>query len=179
MNSLVGLGATASFAVSAVAALLPQLGEEPGKGRGRGGAGLGAGRGSGEWNKGALAARHVHAESCLPLLMDALLGCRHTDLPCMPGWRTFFEEPAMLLGVVLVGRALEERAKLQASADMAALQAGGERAGRAGACGAAWARGREVLLARARCAPCVLTPGVHDAARGPLASSCLFLRGDT
>ncbi|PSC75437.1 copper-transporting ATPase chloroplastic [Micractinium conductrix] len=42
MNSLVGLGATASFAVSAVAALLPQL-----------------------------------------------------------GWRTFFEEPAMLLGVVL------------------------------------------------------------------------------
>ena len=29
----------------------------------------------------------------------------------------------MLLGVVLVGRALEERAKLQASADMAALQA--------------------------------------------------------
>ncbi|KAL4430152.1 hypothetical protein ABPG77_004934 [Micractinium sp. CCAP 211/92] len=63
MNSLVGLGATASFAVSAVAALLPRL-----------------------------------------------------------GWRTFFEEPAMLLGVVLVGRALEERAKLQASADMAALQ---------------------------------------------------------
>jgi len=40
----------------------------------------------------------------------------------LPGWRTFFEEPAMLLGVVLVGRALEERAKLQASADMAALQ---------------------------------------------------------
>lgn len=42
----------------------------------------------------------------------------------LPGWRTFFEEPAMLLGVVLVGRALEERAKLQASADMAALQVG-------------------------------------------------------
>lgn len=38
------------------------------------------------------------------------------------GWPTFFEEPAMLLGVVLIGRALEERAKLQASADMAALQ---------------------------------------------------------
>jgi hypothetical protein len=33
----------------------------------------------------------------------------------------------MLLGVVLVGRALEERAKLQASADMAALQVGGWR----------------------------------------------------
>ncbi len=30
----------------------------------------------------------------------------------------------MLLGVVLIGRALEERAKLQASADMAALQVG-------------------------------------------------------
>ena len=44
--------------------------------------------------------------------------------PSPPGWRTFFEEPAMLLGVVLVGRALEERAKLQASADMAALQVG-------------------------------------------------------
>jgi hypothetical protein len=29
----------------------------------------------------------------------------------------------MLLGVVLLGRALEERAKLRASADMAALQA--------------------------------------------------------
>lgn len=37
------------------------------------------------------------------------------------GWRTFFEEPAMLLGFVLIGRALEERAKIQASADMAAL----------------------------------------------------------
>jgi Cu2+-exporting ATPase len=29
------------------------------------------------------------------------------------GWATFFEEPAMLLGVVLLGRALEEWAKLQ------------------------------------------------------------------
>ena len=29
------------------------------------------------------------------------------------GWSTFFEEPAMLLGVVLLGRTLEERAKLQ------------------------------------------------------------------
>eukprot|EP00955_Chlamydomonas_euryale_P025793 272509-Chlamydomonas_euryale.AAC.2 len=32
------------------------------------------------------------------------------------------QEPAMLLGFVLIGRALEERAKLRASADMAALQ---------------------------------------------------------
>ena len=39
------------------------------------------------------------------------------------GWRTFFEEPAMLLGFVLVGRTLEERAKLQASSDLVALQA--------------------------------------------------------
>lgn len=62
MNSLVGLGATTAFGMSAAAALLPQL-----------------------------------------------------------GWRTFFEEPAMLLGVVLIGRALEERAKLRATADMAAL----------------------------------------------------------
>ena len=63
MNTLVTLGAGASFGVSCIAAGLPQL-----------------------------------------------------------GWKTFFEEPAMLLGFVLVGRALEERAKLQASADMAALQ---------------------------------------------------------
>ena len=63
MNTLVGLGAVASFSMSCVAAALPRL-----------------------------------------------------------GWRTFFEEPAMLLGFVLVGRALEERAKLQASADFAALQ---------------------------------------------------------
>ncbi|GAX75471.1 hypothetical protein CEUSTIGMA_g2914.t1 [Chlamydomonas eustigma] len=63
MNTLVGLGATASFAVSCVAAALPKL-----------------------------------------------------------GWKTFFEEPAMLLGFVLIGRALEERAKLRASSDMVALQ---------------------------------------------------------
>ncbi|BDA42504.1 probable copper-transporting ATPase SynA [Coccomyxa sp. Obi] len=63
MNTLVGLGASAAFGVSCVAATLPAL-----------------------------------------------------------GWRTFFEEPAMLLGVVLLGRTLERRAKLQASADMAALR---------------------------------------------------------
>jgi Cu2+-exporting ATPase len=64
MDSLVGLGATAAFGVSCVAALVPRL-----------------------------------------------------------GWPTFFEEPAMLLGFVLLGRSLEERAKLRASSDMAALQA--------------------------------------------------------
>ena len=63
MNSLVALGASASFAVSLVAAAVPSL-----------------------------------------------------------GWPTFFEEPAMLLGCVLLGRALEERAKLAASSDLAALQ---------------------------------------------------------
>ena len=49
------------------------------------------------------------------------MSCVAAALPRL-GWRTFFEEPAMLLGFVLVGRALEERAKLQASADFAALQ---------------------------------------------------------
>ena len=50
------------------------------------------------------------------------VSCVAAALPSL-GWRTFFEEPAMLLGIVLVGRALEERAKLQASSDMTALQA--------------------------------------------------------
>jgi len=54
MNTLVGLGAVSSFAVSAAAALMPKL-----------------------------------------------------------GWPTFFEEPLMLLAFVLLGRSLEERAKLQ------------------------------------------------------------------
>lgn len=49
------------------------------------------------------------------------VSCIAAGLPAL-GWKTFFEEPAMLLGFVLVGRALEERAKVQASADMAALQ---------------------------------------------------------
>ncbi|KAH9533788.1 hypothetical protein CY35_18G070500 [Sphagnum magellanicum] len=62
MNTLVGLGAISSFAVSTAAALLPRL-----------------------------------------------------------GWQAFFEEPVMLLAFVLLGRAVEERAKLRASSDMAAL----------------------------------------------------------
>ncbi|GAQ77947.1 Cation transport ATPase [Klebsormidium nitens] len=36
-------------------------------------------------------------------------------------WQTFFEEPVMLLAFVLLGRAVEERAKLQATSDMTAL----------------------------------------------------------
>ena len=50
------------------------------------------------------------------------VSCVAAGLPAL-GWRTFFEEPAMLLGFVLVGRALEERAKLQASSDLIQLQA--------------------------------------------------------
>ncbi|KAL6782617.1 CTP2 [Auxenochlorella protothecoides x Auxenochlorella symbiontica] len=38
------------------------------------------------------------------------------------GWRVAFEDPAMLLGVVLAGRTAEERARLRAASDMLALQ---------------------------------------------------------
>ena len=37
------------------------------------------------------------------------------------GWPAFFEEPVMLLAFVLLGRAVEERAKLRATSDMSAL----------------------------------------------------------
>ena len=37
------------------------------------------------------------------------------------GWKTFFDEPVMLLAFVLLGRSIEERAKLKASADMTAI----------------------------------------------------------
>ncbi|CAI5511820.1 unnamed protein product [Closterium sp. Naga37s-1] len=37
------------------------------------------------------------------------------------GWPAFFEEPLMLLAFVLLGKALEERAKIKATSDMAAL----------------------------------------------------------
>ncbi|KAF9623757.1 hypothetical protein IFM89_005264 [Coptis chinensis] len=62
MNTLVGLGALSSFAVSSIAALIPKL-----------------------------------------------------------GWKTFFEEPVMLIAFVLLGRNLEQRAKLKASSDMTGL----------------------------------------------------------
>ncbi|KAL5705266.1 P-type Cu(2+) transporter [Ranunculus cassubicifolius] len=62
MNTLVGLGALSSFAVSSVAALIPKL-----------------------------------------------------------GWKAFFEEPVMLIAFVLLGRNLEQRAKLKASSDMTGL----------------------------------------------------------
>ncbi|KAI0494741.1 hypothetical protein KFK09_024884 [Dendrobium nobile] len=62
MNTLVGLGALSSFAVSAVASLMPKL-----------------------------------------------------------GWRTFFEEPIMLIAFVLLGKNLEQRAKIKATSDMTGL----------------------------------------------------------
>nr|XP_027112853.1 copper-transporting ATPase PAA1, chloroplastic-like [Coffea arabica] len=62
MNTLVGLGAISSFAVSSLAALIPKL-----------------------------------------------------------GWKTFFEEPVMLIAFVLLGRNLEQRAKIKATSDMTGL----------------------------------------------------------
>ncbi|GMN49441.1 hypothetical protein TIFTF001_018607 [Ficus carica] len=37
------------------------------------------------------------------------------------GWRTFFEEPIMLIAFVLLGRNLEQRAKIKATSDMTGL----------------------------------------------------------
>ncbi|XP_058086105.1 copper-transporting ATPase PAA1, chloroplastic [Magnolia sinica] len=62
MNTLVGLGALSSFAVSSVATIIPKL-----------------------------------------------------------GWKAFFEEPIMLIAFVLLGRNLEQRAKLKATSDMTGL----------------------------------------------------------
>ncbi|KAF2920194.1 copper-transporting ATPase PAA1, chloroplastic [Oryza sativa Japonica Group] len=62
MNTLVGLGALSSFAVSSIAAFVPKL-----------------------------------------------------------GWKTFFEEPVMLVAFVLLGKNLEQRAKLKATSDMTGL----------------------------------------------------------
>ncbi|WOL08706.1 copper-transporting ATPase PAA1, chloroplastic [Canna indica] len=62
MNTLVGLGALSSFAVSSIAAFIPKL-----------------------------------------------------------GWKTFFEEPIMLIAFVLLGKNLEQRAKIKATSDMTGL----------------------------------------------------------
>ncbi|KAK4401880.1 Copper-transporting ATPase PAA1, chloroplastic [Sesamum angolense] len=62
MNTLVGLGALSSFAVSSLATFIPKL-----------------------------------------------------------GWKTFFEEPVMLIAFVLLGRNLEQRAKIRATSDMTGL----------------------------------------------------------
>lgn len=39
----------------------------------------------------------------------------------MQGWKTFFEEPIMLIAFVLLGRNLEQRAKIKATSDMTGL----------------------------------------------------------
>lgn len=39
----------------------------------------------------------------------------------MQGWKTFFEEPIMLIAFVLLGRNLEQRAKIKAASDMTGL----------------------------------------------------------
>lgn len=39
----------------------------------------------------------------------------------MQGWKTFFEEPIMLIAFVLLGKNLEQRAKIKATSDMTGL----------------------------------------------------------
>lgn len=39
----------------------------------------------------------------------------------MQGWKTFFEEPIMLIAFVLLGRNLEQRAKIKATSDLTSL----------------------------------------------------------
>lgn len=39
----------------------------------------------------------------------------------MQGWKMFFEEPIMLIAFVLLGRNLEQRAKIKATSDMTGL----------------------------------------------------------
>jgi Cu2+-exporting ATPase len=39
----------------------------------------------------------------------------------LQGWKTFFEEPVMLIAFVLLGKNLEQRAKLKATSDMTGL----------------------------------------------------------
>ncbi|KAK9166602.1 hypothetical protein Scep_001793 [Stephania cephalantha] len=46
---------------------------------------------------------------------------RHSTLSVHQGWRAFFDEPIMLIAFVLLGRNLEQRAKLKATSDMTGL----------------------------------------------------------
>lgn len=39
----------------------------------------------------------------------------------LQGWKAFFEEPIMLIAFVLLGRNLEQRAKIKATSDMTGL----------------------------------------------------------
>ena len=42
-------------------------------------------------------------------------------LSFLQGWKTFFEEPVMLVAFVLLGKNLEQRAKLKATSDLTGL----------------------------------------------------------
>ncbi|XP_057748833.1 copper-transporting ATPase PAA1, chloroplastic-like isoform X2 [Arachis stenosperma] len=44
-----------------------------------------------------------------------------TQLKHKKGWKAFFEEPIMLIAFVLLGRNLEQRAKIKATSDMTGL----------------------------------------------------------
>ncbi len=147
MNTLVGLGATASFGVSCVAAALPHLGwrtffEEPSmllgeSGRGEGSCTCVDTLGVPEPSHGACRIpRSTQASECARvgcvcvcgLHLFGYLGVAGAQLPgvsdvqlCRTVCVRVCPPPA---GFVLLGRALEERAKLRASTDMAALQVG-------------------------------------------------------
>ena len=77
----------------------------------------------------------------------------------------------MLLGVVLVGRALEERAKLRATADMAALQVDAA-PGRGGENWDAWPHRHAGRLEHSesvwRLRPCAVAPGRASCAASPV-----------
>ena len=73
------------------------------------------------WRSAAQGAPDMNSLVSLGAVAAFGVSCVAAAMPQL-AWRTFFEEPAMLLGVVLLGRTLEQRAKLQASSDMAALR---------------------------------------------------------
>ena len=73
------------------------------------------------WNAALRKSPDMNSLVSLGALASFSVSCLAAAVPALH-WQTYFEEPAMLLGFVLVGRALEERAKLRASADMTALQ---------------------------------------------------------
>ncbi|KAG2492510.1 hypothetical protein HYH03_009175 [Edaphochlamys debaryana] len=122
MNSLVGLGCTASFAAGAAGAAAGALREAGALGPDGPGGGLGVAFGS------------------LASGLDA----------------SFLEEPVMLLAFVLLGRALEARAKVQAASDLQSLA--------------------RLIPATARLA---LDPGAMPAPRAPAAAAAAAAGGGT
>ena len=71
------------------------------------------------WRALQAGAEHEHAGVARALASFGMSAAA-VALPKL-GWPTFFEEPVMLLAFVLLGRAVEERAKLRATSDMSAL----------------------------------------------------------